>query len=66
MKRKIRTSNILVFILKNITLILVVICCGCGEEQQKPSPPPREYPKKEQPRIPNGSGGMDNRGNSVK
>lgn len=64
MKRKIQRSNSLVLMLKTLAVVMVLISCGCGGDT--PQPPAREYPKKDQPRIPNGSGGMDNRGNPGK
>jgi hypothetical protein len=63
MERKILISNTLVFILKTLAVVMVLISCGCGGDTSQP--PPKEWPKKEQPKITTGSGGTDNNNNPV-
>lgn len=43
MKRKILTSNILVFILIKFTVVMVLISCGCGGDTGVTRPLPSEY-----------------------
>ncbi len=64
MERKIQISNTLVFILKTLAVVMVLISCGCGGDT--PTDPPKQWPKKEQPKIPPGSGGMDNNKDPVR
>ena len=64
MERKILISNTLVFILKTLAVVMVLISCGCGGDTPQPSP--KEWPKKEQPKIPTGSGGMDDNKDPVR
>lgn len=60
MASKTQKLDLLVFILKNVTLILVVICCGCGGESVSgPKGPSSPHFKKDENKK-NGSAGMDN------